>query len=145
MIAVDTNILVYAHRKESRFHGEAAALLKELAEGNQTWSIPWPCVYEFFSVVTHPKIWKEAATSPERASAQLGVWLQSPVVTPLSETTGFYEILESYLTLPRVRGPVVHDARIAALCVAHGVEQLLTKDRDFSLFSKLKIKDPFPS
>ena len=44
---------------------------------------------------------------------------------------------------PRIRGPIVHDARIAALCLAHGVEELMTKDRDFQLFPQLKTRDPF--
>jgi len=42
-----------------------------------------------------------------------------------------------------VRGAVVHDARIAAICVAHGVEALLSRDRDFSLFPELDVQNPF--
>ena len=40
MIAVDTNLLVYAHRRESRHHEEASALLRGLAEGSGAWAIP---------------------------------------------------------------------------------------------------------
>jgi uncharacterized protein len=43
---------------------------------------------------------------------------------------------------PRVRGPIIHDARVAAICLAHGVEKLLTRDRDFSLFPELVKEDP---
>lgn len=57
MLAVDTNMLVYAHRREASEHAVAAELLRGLAEGAQSWAIPWPCVYEFFSVVTNPRIW----------------------------------------------------------------------------------------
>ncbi len=67
MIAVDTNLLVYAHRKESRVHETAFTIVRALAEGSQVWAIPWPCCYEFLSVVTNPRIWKDTATSPERA------------------------------------------------------------------------------
>ena len=59
MIAVDTNLLVYAHRKESRVHEAAFAIVRALAEGSQGWAIPWPCCYEFLSVVTNPRIWKD--------------------------------------------------------------------------------------
>lgn len=38
---------------------------------------------------------------------------------------------------------VVHDARVAAICVAHGVVTLLTRDRDFGLFPELPTEDPF--
>ena len=44
-------------------------------------------------------------------------------------------------TLYRV--PVVHDARIAAICVAHGVKTLLARDRDFSLFPEHVLDNPF--
>jgi hypothetical protein len=117
-------------------------VVRELAEGAASWAIPWPCVYEFFSTVTNPRIWKQSASSPAQAWSQIEAWLGSPSLRLLAETDGFAAILEAYLTLPRVRGPVVHDARVAALCAAHGVEALLTRDRDFSLFGGLRTRDP---
>ena len=33
-------------------------------------------------------------------------------------------------------------SRIAAICIAHGVEELLTRDRDFSLFPELRTRNP---
>ena len=143
MIAVDTNLLVYAHRKESRVHEAAFATVRTLAEGNQVWAIPWPCCYEFLSVVTNPRIWKDAATSPERAWQQLEAWTTSPSNRLLGETDDFLKVLSGLVQRPRVRGAVVHDARIAALCLAHGTEVLLTRDRDFSLFPELRTRDPF--
>ncbi len=53
MTAVDTNILVYAHREDSAHHHKALATIKELAEGTRSWAIPWPCVHEFLAIVTH--------------------------------------------------------------------------------------------
>lgn len=93
---------------------------RELAEGAQSWAVPWPCVYDFFSVVTNPRIWKDAASTPAQAWAQIEAWLSSPTLRLLGETQEFAALLSRFLTLPRVRGPVVHDARVAALCVAHG-------------------------
>jgi predicted nucleic acid-binding protein len=78
-----------------------------------------------------------------QAVAQLDAWRGSPSLVLLRETEGLYEILRAMLARPNVRGPVVHDARIAALCVAHGVDALLTRDRDFSLFPALRVRDPF--
>lgn len=143
MLAVDSNILVYAHRREAPEHAAASEMMRGLAEGPQTWAIPWPCVYEFFSVVTNPRIWRESASTPAQAWSQLEAWLGSPTLRLLGETPGFTNLLAQFLTLPRVRGPVVHDARVAALCMAHSVEALLTRDRDFSLFSELRTRDPF--
>ena len=42
----------------------------------------------------------------------------------------------------KLSGPRIHDARIAALCLNHGVRELWTADRDFSMFPKLKTRNP---
>ena len=142
MIAVDTNILVYAHRRESHFHVEAASLMRTLAEGDSAWAIPWPCCYEFLSVVTNRKIWGDAATTQERAWQQLTEWARSPSCWLINETTDFLAVLGRFIERPRVTGGVVHDARIAAICVAHGADEILTRDRDFSLFPELRLRNP---
>ncbi len=142
MQAIDTNILVYAHRREAAEHAAAIEVVRSLAEGAEPWAVPWPCLYEFFSMVTNPKIWREAASTPSRAWAQVEAWLGSPSLRLLGETPEFGRLLARFLDRPRVRGGVVHDARVAALCVAHGIEELLTRDRDFSLFEELRTRNP---
>jgi uncharacterized protein len=142
MFAVDTNILVYAHRREAAEHAAASEAVRSLAEGAQPWAVPWPCLYEFFSVVTNPKIWRDAASTPSEAWAQIEAWLGSPSLRLLAETPEFGRVLARFLDRPRVRGGIVHDARVAALCVAHGIEALLTRDRDFSLFEELRTRNP---
>jgi toxin-antitoxin system PIN domain toxin len=143
MTAVDTNILIYAHRREVTEHAQALELLRSLAASSHPWAIPWPCVYEFFSVVTNPRIWKDVASTPEEAWNQLEAWLAAPALRMIGEPDGFSPLLEGFLKRSRVRGPVVHDARVAAICVAHGVERLLSRDRDFSLFPELVTENPF--
>jgi hypothetical protein len=142
MLAVDTNVLVYAHRREVLEHCEAANVVRDLAQGTAPWAIPWPCLYEFFSVVTNTRIWKQNASEPRQAVEQIEAWIASPSLCLLGETQEFWLVLKSFLTRSRVRGPVAHDARIAALCVAHGVEALLSRDRDFALFPELTVSNP---
>ena len=142
MTGVDTNVLVYAHRRESRHHLAASRVVRVLAEGRERWALPWPCLYEFFSVVTNPRIWKDAASTPEEAWRQIGAWTASPAVQLLAEIADFLAVLERFVRRPRVRGPIVHDARVAAICVAHGVDELLTADRDFGLFPELRTRNP---
>ena len=145
MLAVDSNILVYAHRRESPPYSAARQVLAELVEGDRPWAIPWPCCYEFLGVVTSRRIWKEAATPPEQAWQQLRAWKASPACRLIGETDGFMDILSQFVNRPNITGGIVHDARIAAICVAHGVEALLTRDRDFSLFPQLLTRDPLPT
>lgn len=142
MIAVDANLLVYAHRKEVREHQLAQAVMRTLAEGDRPWAIPWPCFYEFFSVVTNHRIWHNHATTPELAWRQLEAWTASPMHRPIGEAEHFMEVLQGFLLRSRVRGAIVHDARVAAICVAHGVDFLYSRDRDFSLFPELRTRDP---
>ncbi len=143
MIAVDTNLLVYAHRREARLGDAAHAIMTGLAQGDRAWAIPWPCCYEFLSVVTNRRIWKDEATAPEHAWRQFQAWAASPSNQMIGETDDFTDNLQRFVSRPHVVGGVVHDARIAALCVVHGVEVLLTRDRDFSLFPELRTRDPF--
>jgi toxin-antitoxin system PIN domain toxin len=144
MIAVDTNILVYAHRREARHHGAASDTVRGLAQGHARWAIPWPCLYEFFSVVTNPRIWRQVASTPEQAWRQIDAWTASPSLMLLAETEDFLHVLGRFARRPRVRGPIIHDARVAALCVSHGVDVLLTADRDFGLFPELTSRNPLP-
>lgn len=141
MIAVDTNLLVYAHRKDSEWHEPAARFVGQLATGKASWAIPWPCVLEFLSIATHPRIYAPPSSLHE-ATAQVDFWLESPSLVLLAETPQSWETLAQVLQTSRVIGPKVHDARIAALCVAHGVRELWSADRDFSRFAALVTRNP---
>ena len=57
MIAVDSNVLVYAHREDSPWHDAAYDRIANLAEGQAQWAIPWPCIHEFLAIVTHSRIY----------------------------------------------------------------------------------------
>ena len=140
MIAIDTNILVYAHRRDAPLHARAQACLHELAAGRRRWALPWPCVHEFFAIVTHPRIWRPP-TAREQAIAQLEAWLASPSCTLLGESQEHFALLSDHVSCGEVVGPMVHDARIAAICLGHGAE-LWTTDRDFSRFPSLRLHNP---
>ena len=141
MIAVDTNILVYAHRKDSEFHEPAGALLRTLAEGTHAWSIAWPSIHEFYAIVTHARIYRPPTPSA-RALAQIEAWLSSPSLVLLGETSKHWQSLRTMIVDAKIEGPKVHDARIAALCVQHGVRELLSADRDFSRFPHITVRNP---
>ena len=144
MIAVDTNILVYAHRNDSPFHVPAAGRMTELAEGSATWSIPWPCVHEFLAIVTHPRIYAPPSTLPQ-AINQMDAWLESPTVVLLAEPEAHWPALRAVLAHGQIVGPRVHDARIVTICQQHGVRVLWSADRDFNRFSGISIVNPLVS
>lgn len=143
MIAVDTNLLVYAHREDASLHEEAFGRLKDLAEGRSQWAIPWPCVHEFLAIVTHPRIF-DPPSPLDAALEQAEAWLESPSLVLLGEAEGYWAGLRGLLENGRIAGPRVHDARIAALCLTHGVRELWSADRDFSRFPELRARNPLP-
>lgn len=141
MIAVDTNLLVYAHREDSPWHREALAALTGLAEGSARWAIPWPCVHEFLAIVTHPRIYRPPSPMALAVKA-IQAWAGSPTLRFIGEGTDHLDRLAGAVTAARVEGAMIHDARIAAICVSHGVRQFWTADRDFSRFPMLKTRNP---
>jgi uncharacterized protein len=141
MIAVDTNLLVYAHRGDSTWHTKAAKVIRRLGEGTTLWAIPWPCLHEFYAIVTHPRIYIPAST-PDQAMDQIAAWLEAPSLMLLAETEAHWDRLRNLLDKGRIAGPMVHDARIAAICLDHGVAELWSADRDFSRFPGLVLKNP---
>jgi toxin-antitoxin system PIN domain toxin len=141
MIAVDTNLLIYSHRLESPFHRAAKELIESLRSHSETWAIPWPCVHEFLSIVTHPKVFK-TPTSLAEAFASVDAWLAGGNVHLFGESDGYLERLREIAEAAELKGPRIHDARIAALCLHHGVSELWTADRDFSMFPQLKTRNP---
>ena len=142
MIAIDTNILVYSHREDSSFHQAASCCVKELAESEKDWAIPWPCIHEFLAIVTHPRIYKPP-TPIEDALIQIDCWKEAPTLNMIGESQSLYWIkLKSLLRKGDISGPVVHDARIAAICLDNGIDILWSADRDYSRFPDLSVKNP---
>ncbi|MCZ6672821.1 MAG: PIN domain-containing protein [Verrucomicrobia bacterium] len=141
MISVDTNLLVYAHREDSDFHSKAIQTLRGLSEGGTRWCIPWPCVHEFLAITTHPRIF-DPPSPLSLALEAMDVWIHSPGCEMIGEDTGYFDVLKQLATQGKIVGPMIHDARIAAICVHHGVQELFTADRDFSRFAKLKTRSP---
>jgi toxin-antitoxin system PIN domain toxin len=141
MIAIDTNLLVYAHREDSEWHAVAKSCLVDLANSGNSWAIAWSSLHEFFAIVTHPRIYSPP-TPQATAFESIKAWQNSPGLHLLHEGPGYLDKLERLCVKARIVGGKVHDARIAAICLNHGVAELWTADRDFSLFPELNTRNP---
>jgi toxin-antitoxin system PIN domain toxin len=141
MIALDSNLLVYAHRRDSEWFAEAQAQIAELAGSRQAWAIPYPCVHEFLRNVTDPRIYA-TPTPLELAFEQVAAWADVPSARLIGEGGRHLPLLAELAHAGRVRGAMIHDARIAAICLDHGVRELWTADRDFSRFKALRTRNP---
>ena len=141
MIAVDTNVLVHAHRRDSPFFSRARDQVAALAESTAPWAIPWSCVHEFYNIVTNPRVYKPASTIRE-ATDQIGAWMKSPSLVLLHEGHAHWATLSALIRSAQLVGGQIHDARIAAVCLDHGVRELLSADRDFNRFPSLTVRNP---
>ena len=141
MIAVDTNLLVYAHRADCEFHPGALAALEALAAQADEWAIPWPCVHEFLSIVTG-RAFGARRTPPDVAFDAVHGWLAHPGCRPIGEVPTHLDLLDALVRRASLSGGAIHDARIAAICLGHRVEELWTCDRDFDRFPDLRTRNP---
>ena len=141
LIAVDTNVLVYAFNSDEPQHREAWTLVTRLAEGPRPWGVPWPCTLEFLHTVTEPRFARPASVAV--ALDFLDRLTASPSMRMLLPTDDTSRVLREVLEESGVRGSHVHDAHIFALCLEHGVRELLTADKGFRRFRGLKVRDPF--
>lgn len=137
MIAVDTNVLIYAHRREADLHAAAAHELRGLAEGTAPWGLPVFCIAEFLRVVTHRRVFNPPSPL-SHAIDFLDHLLSSPSCRILRPGAGFVDLLTSTARQADARGNLMFDAQIAALCREHGIAGILTNDRDFERFEHLR-------
>jgi uncharacterized protein len=137
LIAVDTNILIYADRAELPLHDVALAALTRLAEGDEPWAIQVFCIGEFLRVVSHPRVF-DPPTPIQDAWISMNALLESPSARLLTPGLSYMTLLRQQLEESGVTGNCVFDAQIAAVCLEHGIQTLLTEDRDFSRFSALQ-------
>jgi len=133
VIAVDTNILLYADRREMPLHRRGLAALKKLAEGREAWALPVFCVGEYLRVVSHPRVF-DPPTPVLDAMTSVESLLQAPTAHLLVPGEQYVPLLRQMIDSAGARGNLVFDAQIAAVCLEHGATTLLTEDRDFSRF-----------
>ncbi len=141
LIAIDTNLLVYAHRPEMPLHAEARQWLNSLPERGEYFAIPWTCLHEFLAVVTNARIFREP-TPLSTALEAVAALHDSDLFRVISESDRYLRYLGEVASAGRVSGAMIHDARIAAICLSNGIEHLWSADRDFTRFQRLRVSNP---
>lgn len=141
MIAIDTNVLVYARRATAPQHLVALELLQRLATGSVPWALPFPCIAEFLRVVTHRMF--QPPIPVAEAWRNLHTVLASPSLQVLTPTERHVAVLREVMDDGGATGDMVFDAQITALCVEYGVREILTGDKDFRRFTGIRVTDPF--
>jgi toxin-antitoxin system PIN domain toxin len=141
VIAIDTNLLIYAHRRGLPEHRAAAKAIRKASEDPRGWGIALASIAEFWSVVTHPSATGQPSTAVQvRAFLDLlrlngGARLWYP-------RDGFADRLVQLASDLDVRGAAIFDLQIALTAFENGAEELWSHDRSFTRIPGLRLVDP---
>lgn len=142
MLAVDTNVLLYAANADSEFHDPCRMQLERWRRDPSPTFLTWNVCYEFLKNATHARVFPRP-WQVEPAMRFLDALLASPGFLLLTATPRHQAVLAQTLAeLPTLQGSVLHDLHTAVLMREHGVSQICTKDRDFQRFPFLTVIDP---
>ena len=139
MIAIDTNILIYAHRSGAEQH-KAARETVERAAATAAWGFSFVVVSEFWSQVTHPR-YPGAPSSARKARGFMGALIEAgaSIFVP---GKGFAERLMLEATNHGVQGVRIFDLQIALAARDNGAHEIWTCDRKFVRIRGLKVVNP---
>lgn len=140
MIALDTNLLIYAHRSAQPEHRKAKTAIERASANRRGWGIPSPCVAEFWSVVTHPASeGRPTRTEEARAFIQALAEAGAQILTAQPD---FAERLMDLADELQIVGTRVFDLQIGLLAREAGAFELWSHDRSFTRIPGLTIVDP---
>jgi toxin-antitoxin system PIN domain toxin len=140
VIAVDTNILVYAFNEDAPQHDRARQIVRALAEGDAAWALPVFVIGEFLRVVTNPRGPLTRPGKPASAMQAIDALLASPSVRALLPGRRYLPLLRGLVADANPKGNEIFDAQVAAVCLEHGATTILTEDRDFLRFSGVTVQ-----
>lgn len=143
MIALDANLLVYAHVQSYEQHRPARAWLEEQLTRSPRVGLPWTSLLTFVRLVTNPRVFSEPE-SVAHAWGQVEAWLDADSTWTPVPTSRHRDVLAGCLTHSTIRANDVADAHLAALAIEHGL-RLATTDQGFARFERLDWFNPLQS
>lgn len=140
MIAIDTNLLIYAHRSATREHRSARSAIEAACGSAGGCAITLPSIAEFFSVVTHPAA-SGRPSSPGDAAAFLAALEEAGAIV-IGPGPAFSTRLVQTAADLAVSGPRIFDLQIGLCALDGGATELWTHDANFVKIPGLIIHDP---
>ena len=142
MEVIDTNVLVDAANRRSRFHRVCRETLNRARRDPSPTFLTWSICYEFLRVATHPRVLPTPWTAQDALSFIRDI-LAAPGIEVLVTTSRHELVLRQTLDeLPDLRGNLCHDLHTAVLMREHGIGRICTRDRDFRRFPFLVVTEP---
>ena len=141
MIALDTNLLVYAHRAATPENRPAQRAIQTACESRGGCGIALPSLSEFWAVVTHPSASGRPST-PAEASAFIASLVDTGGLRIWTPGAGFAQRLTQLATDLDVISVRIFDLQIALTAFENGASQIWTHDANFVRFPGLRVHDP---
>lgn len=140
MIVFDANLLIYAHRSETKENLSAQKAIGNAISLTRC-AVTLPSITEFWSVVTNPMPGKRTST-PDEAKSFIDNLVQDAPLSILSPTIGFHQRLMDMAHRLDVRGVGIFDLQIALLALENRASEIWTHDKNFIKLAGLKVYDP---
>lgn len=137
---VDANILLYAVDKDAAQHAAAKTWLEEALNGPRRVGLPWQSLTAFVRIATHSR----ALARPLKAAdawQYVEEWLDARAAWVPQPGPGHRELLGQLVVDLDLRGNLISDAVLAALCLEHGL-RIVSADSDFARFRGLSWLNP---
>ncbi len=141
MIAVDTNLLVFAHRGQAPEHKAAKEAIERASTESNGWGFTLTNVLEFWSVVTHPSAPPRPST-PAEASAFLQALIRDAEAQIWLPKGDFGQRILRLGTRQQVSGPRIFDLMIALTAFEAGAGEIWTHDLGFRSIPGLRVVFP---
>ncbi len=140
MIALDTNLLIYAHRAAVPEHRGSRRAIERACNDARGCGVALPTLGEFWSVVTHPA--QARPSTPEQATEFIERLVSDGGVQLWEPGLGFAGRLLHMATDLRVGGARIFDLQIAVIAFENGAREIWTHDQGFALVPGLRRVDP---
>ena len=141
MICIDTNILIYAHRKGTPEHRAAQSAIERAASDRLGWGFALPTVAEFWAQVTHPR-YPGGPSTPVQAEGFLRSLVDTGHARVFMPGSGFFSAFLDGAQAMSISGPRIFDLQIALAALHAGATRLWTHDGAFVAVAGLRIEDP---
>jgi len=141
MIALDTNLLVYAYLSQVPEHLAARQAIESAVQNIAGWGIAMSTLGEFWCVTTHPRC-SGGPAQPAQARTFISNLLDDGNGAVWQPSPDFGQRLLQLAEDLKVTGPRIFDLQIALIAFENGATEIWSHDRNFTAVPGLKVRDP---
>lgn len=138
---VDTNILLRSAQPSHPMHADATRAVSQLLAGGEILSVIPQNIIEYWAVATRPVSANGLGLSVDETAVEVAKL--KGIFRILPDSAAIFSEWEGLVSKHGVKGKEVHDARLVAAMLSHGVTHLLTFNTDdFKRYTQITVINP---